>query len=760
VVYDFEARWRHRDGRIVWVLDHARGIRDASGNLVSYEGMVKDITTRKAQEQAIELQRNLALALSITPDQHAALQQVLALTLAIDGMTGGGGYLIEPDTGAVRMIVHQGFTPEFAAQVAFFAPGSLESQLASREDPKIQEGDGVPEPYRNQGWQAVAIIPLHHENQPVAVLTIGSTSQPMLPDALTASLETIQGLVGSVLARLQAEAAVRERDALLEAFYDTADIGMCVTDADGHFVKVNRAYCALYQYPPDDLIGQHFTMILPPDNRTSARRIHDAFIAGAPESAGEWITQRRDGSRMTIYVTAGRLVLPDGRRFKVTTVADITAQKAREVQMHHLAYTDPLTDLPNRNHLYTEGEQLLARAAAQHTPVALLYIDIDRVKVINDTLGYTAGDAFLVHAATLLKQCLHSATLLARVGSDEFVVLLTHTTPDDALDLAHQVVTCPQTPALLENELVTFNACIGIADGQAGNISLSHLLSQAEHAMYRAKQEGRRIAVYDPAHSPMLQRQLHLENDLRHALDHDGLTLVYQPILHVPTHRIAVVEALVRWPHPTRGLLSPATLLPLAEELRLLETLDRQVLRMALQQAATWEAAGIALAVSINISAPTLQAPDLVDEVAALVQEAGVSPAHIILEVTEHSALRDLPTSTQVLAGLRTLGLRIALDDFGTGHASLTHLRHLPVDILKLDRAFAAGIGQDARDEAVIETLLALGQGLALDVVVEGIEYTAQLDWLRHAGCPFVQGYLLSKPVDAAALAALLEQQA
>jgi EAL domain-containing protein (putative c-di-GMP-specific phosphodiesterase class I) len=180
---------------------------------------------------------------------------------------------------------------------------------------------------------------------------------------------------------------------------------------------------------------------------------------------------------------------------------------------------------------------------------------------------------------------------------------------------------------------------------------------------------------------------------------------------------------------------------------------------MALQQAATWEAAGIALAVSINISAPTLQAPDLVDEVAALVQEAGVSPAHIILEVTEHSALRDLPTSTQVLAGLRTLGLRIALDDFGTGHASLTHLRHLPVDILKLDRAFAAGIGQDARDEAVIETLLALGQGLALDVVVEGIEYTAQLDWLRRMGCSFVQGYLLSTPVDAGAIAALLEQQ-
>jgi diguanylate cyclase (GGDEF)-like protein len=556
-------------------------------------------------------------------------------------MTGGGGYLVEPETRALQMIVHQGFSPEFVAQVTFFAPDSPEAQMVIAGTPHIQEGAGIPMKYRQQGWQAVAVIPLRHEGQTVAVLTIGSTSQPTLPAALKASLDIIQGQVGSVLARLRAEAAVRERDA----------------------------------------------------------------------------------------------------------------------QVYHLAYTDPLTGLPNRNHLYTEGEKLLARAAAQHVPVVLIYIDIDRLKVINDTLGYAAGDAFLVHAVTVLRRCLTSADLLARVGSDEFVALLAHTTTDDALALVHHLLTCPQPPALLEDELVAFNACIGMADGQAGTIPLSQLLSQAEHAMYRAKQQGRRIEVHDPARSPMLQRQLHLENDLRHALNHDGLTLVYQPILHVPTRQIAVVEALVRWQHPTRGVLTPDTFLPLAEELRLMETLDRQVLRQALCQAAAWDAAGYALAVSVNISAPTLQAPDLVEEVAARVRDAGVAPTRIILEVTEHTALRDLTTSTQVLASLRALGLRIALDDFGTGHASLTHLRHLPVDILKLDRAFAAGIGQDAKDEAVIQTLLALGQGLALDVVVEGIEHAAQRDWLRRMGCPFVQGYVVSKPVDAAAIAALLEEQ-
>jgi diguanylate cyclase (GGDEF)-like protein/PAS domain S-box-containing protein len=638
VVADFEVRWRRRDGGLIWVLDYARAIRDPAGNLLFYEGMVKDITARKGHEQALELQRNLALALNSASDPHTVLQQLLELTLALDGMTGGGAYLVDEDTGALHMVVHQGLAPEFAAQVSFFAPDTPEARMAHNAAPQIQEGTDLRERYRTQGWQATAVVPLRHEGQTVAVLTIGSTSQPWLPAALTNSLTTIQGQAGSVLARLRAEAIIRERDD----------------------------------------------------------------------------------------------------------------------QIYHLAFTDQLTGLPNRNHLYREGERRLARGAAHHAPLALLYIDVDRVKVINDTLGYTAGDDFLVYAATILKQCVPETSLLTRIGSDEFVVLLCNATTDDALAQANTVLTCSQTPALLGNEIAYFNACIGIATGQAGAKPLSQLLAQAEDAMYWAKQLGRRIQMYEPSLSPMLQQQLHLENDLRHALEHDDLILHYQPILNVQTNRIAIVEALVRWQHPTHGMLTPGVFLPLAEELRLLDTLDRQVLRKALRQAALWEAASHPLAVSVNISAPTLQSPDLIEDVAAFLREAGVSPARIILEVTEHSALRDLPTSQQVLTNLRGLGLRIALDDFGTGYASLTHLRHLPVDIVKLDRAFAAGIGCDAKDEAVIQTLLALGRGLELDVVVEGIEYAEQLKWLWRGGCPFIQGYFLSRPCPAAEIESLL----
>ncbi len=749
VVTDFEAQWRRCDGSVIWVLDHARGIRNAEGDLLYYEGMVKDITARKVQAQALELQRNLALALNAAPDQQHALQIMLEQTLTIDGLTGGGVYLVERDSGDVWLVAHQGLPAGFAEQVSYFPAASFEARMAHGGTPIIWEGSAIPALYRAQNWQAAAIIPVRHEQQTIAVLNLASTSQPFIPSAIKASVEIIQSQLGIVLARLQAEAAFHERDALLDAFFETADVGLCITDADGHFVRVNQAYCELYQYAAEELLGRHFSVVLPPEQREQARRLHDAFIAGTPDPAGEWIAQRRDGSQITIHATAGLLALPDGQSFKVTTVTDISEQKRREAQIQYLAFTDQLTGLPNRNRLYTQGDALIAGAAEQQSPVALLYLDIDRLKAINDTLGYAAGDEFLIHVATMLKRCLAQADLLARVGGDEFVALFTNIKTDEALLRAQQLFNCPRAPALIGGETVTFNACIGIAGGRAGKVQLSQLLAQAENAMYRAKVQGRRIQVYDQARSPMLQRQLRLENELRRALDQDGLTLFYQPVLHIPSNRISVVEALVRWQHPVRGLLSPDVFLPLAEELRLLDALDRQVIGKALRQAARWQSRGYDLAVSINLSAPTLQNLELVAETAELLHTNGVDATSVILEVTEHSALRDLPTSRQVLSDLRTLGLRIALDDFGTGHASLTHLRQLPVDIVKLDRAFAAGIGRNSKDETVIQTLLALGQGLELDVVVEGIEHAEQLEWLRRQGCPFAQGYFLSKPCSA-----------
>jgi EAL domain-containing protein (putative c-di-GMP-specific phosphodiesterase class I) len=314
--------------------------------------------------------------------------------------------------------------------------------------------------------------------------------------------------------------------------------------------------------------------------------------------------------------------------------------------------------------------------------------------------------------------------------------------------VAQHVLEHLRQPFMLGEQLVHLWGSIGIAVGTSKDISFSMLLTQADIAMYRAKARGGGVQIYDPALHPVRLDRLQMEADLRHALETDGLTLHYQPVLNLCADAVAWFEALVRWQHPARGLLSPGLFLPLAEETGLIEGVDSWVLQTVIRQIAAWDAGGTPLAVSINLTAQSLQKPHLVDNVAALLRSEGVSPEQIIIELTEHTALRDLTTTRQVLAGLRQLGVRIALDDFGRGYASLTHLRQLPVDVLKLDAAFAAGIGKEVRDEAVLRSMLTLAQGLGLVVVVEGIEEQAQLDWLRQGGCFFGQGYYIGRPVE------------
>jgi diguanylate cyclase (GGDEF)-like protein len=433
---------------------------------------------------------------------------------------------------------------------------------------------------------------------------------------------------------------------------------------------------------------------------------------------------------------------------RVGIIKDITERKAYQQQIEHLAFSDRLTGLPNRNRLYQVGNASLAAMAPKSEGLALLYLDIDRFKAVNDTLGHDRGDELLTLVAERLRSCVPAGNLLARLGGDEFALLLSATGSTQALEVAQHILEHMRQPFMLGEQLVHLWGSIGIAISDSKDISFSMLLTQADIAMYRAKARGGGVQIYDPALHPVRADRLQMEADLRHALETDGLTLHYQPVLNLCADTVAWFEALVRWHHPARGLLSPGTFLPLAEETGLIEEVDSWVLQTVIRQIAAWDAAGLKLSVSINLTAQSLQNPHLVDDVAALLESESVAPAQIIIELTEHTALRDLTTTQQVLGGLRRLGVRIALDDFGRGYASLTHLRQLPVDVLKLDATFAAGIGKDVRDEAVLRSMLTLAQGLGLVVVVEGIEEKAQLDWLREGGCFFGQGYYIGRPIE------------
>jgi diguanylate cyclase (GGDEF)-like protein/PAS domain S-box-containing protein len=549
-----------------------------------------------------------------------------------------------------------------------------------------------------------------------------------------------------ITARKQAEQAYHESDARLhlvarhidEAFWLTSPDTSKVLYVSPTFERLFGHMAASFAANP----GLFFDMLHPED------REHIEYIATGPhDTCMEYRILHPDGTLRWFQGVTGMNYNRQGAIVNRIWVArDVTELKTHEARIQEIVHTDRLTGLPNRQRLYDIGQTMLANPHLYTPSAALMYLDLNRFKAVNDTMGHDVGDDLLVQVAERLEGSIRDHDILARPGGDEFAILMTHTDTQHALTIARRILEHLAQPFYLNEQVLHLEGSIGIAIAEAGDVDFNTLLMQADIAMYRAKASGGGVQVYDPDLSPILRNQLQLETELRQALDTNGLMLCYQPILNLRSGQMIWLEALVRWPHHIHGLLEPGSFLPLAEEAGLLCKLDQWVLRTALKQAASWAAQGHVSRVAVNLTAQSLQSPELVDEIADMLRATGVPASSLMIELTEHTALHDRVTTGQILQRLKRLGVQIALDDFGSGYASLSHLRQLPVDVLKLDRAFAAGIGREARDESVMQALLKLGHGLDLTVVVEGIEYPEQLAWLHKVGCPLVQGYLIGRP--------------
>jgi diguanylate cyclase (GGDEF)-like protein/PAS domain S-box-containing protein len=549
-----------------------------------------------------------------------------------------------------------------------------------------------------------------------------------------------------ITVRKQAEHAYHESEARLHLVARHIDEAFWLSAPDSSkILYVSPTFERLFGRTAASLIadpGVFFEMLHPDD------REHMQYIATVPyDTCMEYRLLRPDGTIRWFQGCTGINYNKQGQSISRVWVArDVTELKMHEDRLQEIASTDRLTGLPNRQRLYDIGQSTLANLH-QYTPsAALMYLDLNRFKAINDTMGHDIGDELLVQVAERLEASIRDHDVLARPGGDEFAILMTQTDTQQALNIARRILEHMTQPFYLNEQVLHLEGSIGIAVADTSGIDFNTLLMQADIAMYRAKATGSGVQIYDPELSPILRNQLQLETDLRQALETDGLMLCYQPIVNLHSGQISWLEALVRWPHHIHGLLEPGSFLPLAEEAGLLRKLDQWVLRTALKQAASWAAQGHISRVAVNLAGQSLQSPELVDELAAMLEETGVPASSLMIELTEHTALHDQITTRQILQRLKRLGVQIALDDFGSGYASLSHLRQLPVDVLKLDRALAAGIGREARDESVMQALLKLGHGLDLTVVVEGIEYPEQLSWLHKMGGQLVQGYLIGRP--------------
>ncbi|MBD3811744.1 MAG: EAL domain-containing protein [Betaproteobacteria bacterium] len=466
--------------------------------------------------------------------------------------------------------------------------------------------------------------------------------------------------------------------------------------------------------------------------------------------------QAHEVARFWMYLLSGIALLLG--IFVAAAVMYYTKRASRE--RHHLATHDALTGLPNRMLFMDRLEQSLVRAQRRNTLVGVMFIDLDRFKRVNDTLGHASGDALICEVAQRLRAATRAEDVVARLGGDEFGVVIDVARISHVLQVVEKILGVVSEPyRIAEREL--FSSCsIGVSvypnDGSDGTSLLKH----ADTAAFTAKNGGRnRFQLYDAAMNTMAEERLQLETELHYALERDEFLFHYQPKLNLNTGRIQGVEALIRWNHPGKGLLSPAVFLELLEESGGIVKVGRTLLRSACFQTASWHATGFAdLDVAVNISGKEFWHDNLVTDVREALQASGLPPHALHLELTEGIFMQDVEAAVSIILALKALGVAVAIDDFGTGYSSLAHLKRFPLDILKIDRYFVKDIPHAPVNEALISSILALCQGLKLGTVAEGVENREQLDVLRKLGCQIVQGYFISRPVPADEIAALLDR--
>ncbi len=557
-------------------------------------------------------------------------------------------------------------------------------------------------------------------------------------------------LISDITRHRRAEAALRESEERLSKFMHASAEGI-VFHKDGLVTDANPPLLALLGVELSEMLGRPTLDFVAEDQR---QRVREVIVAGN-EIAYESAVLHRDGTRIPVEFIV-RTLHYQGQRHRMTIVRDIRDRVAAQERIRHLAHHDALTGLPNRAAFVGQVQLCIERARDAGQSLALLFIDLDHFKRVNDSLGHAAGDLLLQTVARRIAGVLRRGDLVARFAGDEFVLMLAGNPGEQAAqEVAHKLLAAVGAPLQAQGVPISVTPSIGIALYPQHGQAPDELIKHADTAMYAAKAGGRAASrVFEPAMAEAAYAALAMEGRLTAAITRGEFELHYQPQLRLADGGLVGVEALLRWRDPERGLVLPDTFIPLAEARRLIVPIGHWVLQQALAQAARWRAAGLLDApVAVNLSTLQFQAPGFCDGVADALRETGAQGGWLELELTERMLTDDLPALRGTLARLQGLGVRVAIDDFGTGHSSLARLKDLPIDALKIDASFVHGLPGDPGAAAIAAAILRIGSGLGLQVVAEGIEREAQRHWLRDQGCDAGQGFLLARPMPAGAFA-------
>jgi diguanylate cyclase (GGDEF)-like protein/PAS domain S-box-containing protein len=541
------------------------------------------------------------------------------------------------------------------------------------------------------------------------------------------------------------------------------------TDTHGNVAYLNRIAEHLTGWRQPQALGRPVSEVL---------RIFDAVSGAGGRSVLQIVTRadktasgmgscrnciliQPDGFELGIEITVTQIHNQDGAATgAIVAFRDVTAARATSLEMSHLAQHDFLTDLPNRMLFNDRLKQAISLATRHSKQLAVLFVDLDHFKKINDSLGHRVGDKVLKSVAERLASCVRRTDTVSRIGGDEFVVLLSQVeNGEDAAVSARKILRVLALPHLIENKSLDVNVSIGVSTYPSDGADAEILMNKADTAMYEAKQQGRNTCQFfrRDMQTRLADRQL-LERDLRYALGRNEFLLHYQPKVDLQGGRITGVEALIRWEHPERGLIYPSQFVPIAEECGLIVAIGRWVLREACRQARAWSGAGLGVVpIAVNVSASEFEDKDFLSCIRATLIASGVEPAKLELELTESVLMQDAESTVRTLAALKAMGVQLAIDDFGTGYSSFTYLRRFPVDALKLHQSFVQEITADAKDATIVDAMINIGKSLKRRVIAEGVETRAQLNFLQRHGCAEGQGYYFSRPIAAEQVGTLLK---
>ncbi|MBA3473114.1 MAG: PAS domain S-box protein [Rubrobacter sp.] len=767
--FQMEKRYLHADGHVVWISLNASVVRDPEGYPLYFIGQIQDITERKAIEKekarrarhaALRAEVNAALAKSGT--MGSILQRCTKCMVRHLGVAFARIWTLNEEEDVLELRASAGMYTRLDGAYSRVPLGEYKIGLIAQErlphltndvlhDPLISDREWA----EREGMVAFAGHPLVVEDQLVGVM--GMFALEPLEEDTSEALASVANVIAQGIKRKRADEALRSSEANLSDAQRIAHLGSWEWDLKmGEVWWSDEAY-RIYGFEPNGFSPTLETVeeVFHPDDRYLFRAaIEDAFRKAEsydfehrivrPDGEVRWIQRRGE----VVHGEGGESLRMIG------TVHDMTERKALEERLHHQAFHDLLTGLPNRQLFVDRVEQSLRRTRRrQGQEVAVLFMDLDNFKVINDSLGHETGDRLLVAVAERLRGCLRPEDTLTRFGGDEFTVLVEEVEgASDAVRVAKRIVECFQQPFVLDGREFAVTTSIGIALGDARTKRPEELLRDADAAMYQAKEEGNlKYEVFEPSMHERALERLQIENDLRRALENEEFRVHYQPIINLQTGEVWGVEALVRWEHPKQGLLNPGQFVPLAEETGLIVSIGGRVLKEACEQAKEWQEDRHSrippLVTCVNFSARQLQHPDCIQTVEEMLQETGLEAGSLCLDITETVYIRATADQNMHLDRLKALGVRISIDDFGTGYSSLSYLRRLPADDLKLDKSFVDGIGENAKDAAIAQTVIDLAHTLGMSVIAEGVESADQAAQLKEMGCELAQGYYFAKPL-------------